>query len=133
MGIALGRRAGGRPGLSAHPHFARWQEIQLLCLDGLAYARAGKLKTQPQPAGYEKMRETKSSKEPDRRERRGHERKAKKEKHQNSKRDKREETKSGQGEQHKQLPAAHGDDSLQDASSSSQPAAGGGRWVHVPS
>ena len=39
-GVALGARAGaGKRGLSAHPHFAQWQELRGLVLDGARFTQ----------------------------------------------------------------------------------------------
>ena len=135
VGIALGRRAGGRPGLSAHPHFVRWQELQVLCLDGLAYSRGAGSKVNPLQAGYKQVGGAQPSKE-GHRERRRHGSKAKKEKRHSTKHDDGEETSASKLEE-KPRTAMPNRGATQDAkqdtiASSSSPSGGGGRWVHVP-
>lgn len=133
MGVALGRRAGGRHGLSAHPHFVHWREIHLLCRDGLAYARSSGHQ-RPRRAGYERMSETGSDKDTAR-QCRGRERPAKKEKRHSSKRNKNEEKGQKHDEAHSaSVPHVVPDDDVKrdNAATVSHPSSGGGRWVHVP-
>lgn len=124
-GIFLGRRrrGGGRPALQQHPHWSRWQELCVLCTDGLAFARGGftrgRLPTASQQQDLLRGDEKRES--------------SPKSKHKNKGKGKGNGNGNGKSKEcSPPRPTEHTGIVAAAAQSRGTHSSGGGRWVHVP-
>ena len=139
-GAAYGKRHGGGSGgrlIEAHPHFARWKEVEALAMDGLAYSRARMGGGGGRGAGYRRVSSAEVRKEggaqPERKKEKQRKEKTPREKRESGKKDKKKEGKREERAEAKApAPAPAAAASPAAATVASTASGGGGRWVHVP-
>ena len=138
-GVLLQARASGAPlKLGSHPHAAAWQELRLLCTDGLAFARQGGVgRGRPPAAAGGSVRSplrAEASRSASARDERGKERKGGGKKTQRSQ-EKAEKQRSAEGREASAVTdegGGGGGEGVVEGGKSTT-AGSGGRWVHVAS